>query len=185
MYFIDAIKAYLPADEEEQAEKEAIAALLQEKGCTVLSRENALAHMTSTAMIFNEEKDKLLMVHHNIYDTWACVGGHADGMDDLLQVALKETEEETGVKNLRSVSEQILSLDILQVTKHYKRGKYVPNHLHLNATYGLIASESEPLRVKADENSAVMWVPIAELDAYSKEPEFVKVYRKIIKKVIK
>ena len=32
MYFIDAIKAYLPADEEEQAEKEAIAALLQEKG---------------------------------------------------------------------------------------------------------------------------------------------------------
>ena len=109
MYFIDAIKAYLPADEEEQAEKEAIAALLQEKGCTVLSRENALAHMTSTAMIFNEEKDKLLMVHHNIYDTWACVGGHADGMDDLFQVALKETEEETGVRNLRSVSEQILS----------------------------------------------------------------------------
>ena len=98
---------------------------------------------------------------------------------------MKETEEETGVKNLRSVSEQILSLDILQVAKHYKRGKYVPNHLHLNATYGLIASESEPLRVKADENSAVMWVPIAELDAYSKEPEFVKVYRKIIKKVIK
>ena len=125
-----------------------------------------------------------MMVHHNIYDTWACVGGHADGMDDLLLVALKETTEETGVKNLRLITEDILSLDILQVAKHYKKGRYVPNHLHLNATYGLLASEKEALRVKEDENSAVMWVPISQLETYSKELEFVKVYRKIIKKVI-
>lgn len=184
MYFMDAVKAYLPGDAEEQAEKEIICAFLMEKGEKALFRENALAHMTSTAMVFNEEKDKLLMVHHNIYDTWACVGGHADGMGDLYQVALKETAEETGVKAVRSITEDILSLDILQVAKHYKRGKYVPNHLHLNVTYGLISSEKEPLRAKADENSAVMWVPITQLESYSKEPEFVKVYRKIIKKVI-
>lgn len=184
MYFVDAINAYLPVDGEEQAEKEVIKAFLKENGERALFRESTLAHMTSTAMVFNEEKDKLLMVHHNIYDTWACVGGHADGMPDLFLVALKETEEETGVKNLRPVTEKILSLDILQVAKHYKRGAYIPNHLHLNATYGLIASENEVLRVKEDENSAVMWVPISQLESYSKEPEFVKVYRKIIKKVL-
>lgn len=185
MYFIDAVRAYLPADEEEQTEKDAILSFLQEKGEAALFRESTLAHMTSTAMVFNEERDKLLMVHHNIYNTWACVGGHADGLSDLFQVAQKETAEETGVVNLRPVTEKILSLDILQVAKHYKRGKYVPNHLHLNATYGFVSSEKEPLHSKADENFAVMWVPLSELDTYSKEPEFVKVYRKIIKKVIK
>lgn len=184
MNFIDAVNAYQPYDEEERLEKEVIAAFLAEKGEKALFRESALAHMTSTAMVFNKEKDKLLMVHHNIYDTWACVGGHADGMDNLLQVALKETAEETGVKNAFPITENILSLDILQVAKHYKRGKYVPNHLHLNATYGLIASEKEHLHIKADENSAVMWVPISQLEKYSKEPEFVKVYRKILEKVI-
>ena len=84
MYFINAIKAYCPNNAEEEIEKESICQFIEEKGERVLLRESTLAHITSTAMIFNGEKDKLLMVHHNIYDTWACVGGHADGMDDLL-----------------------------------------------------------------------------------------------------
>ena len=183
MNFTDAIHAYLPDSQEEQTEKDTIMAFLKEKGEGALFRESLLAHMTSTAMVFNEKRDKLLMVHHNIYDTWACVGGHADGMDDLLAVAKKETLEETGVE-AQPITGHIVSLDILQVAKHYKRGKYIPNHLHLNATYALAASESSPLRIKADENSAVAWVLISQLEAYSKEPEFVKVYRKVIQKVL-
>ena len=185
MEYLEAVKRYCPMDEEERLEKEVILSFLEEKGDLALLRKSEMAHMTSTAMIFNETKDKLLMVHHNIYDTWACVGGHADGMKDLLAVAFKEAAEETGVTEVKAITENVLSLDILQVGKHYKRGSYVPNHLHLNVTYGMTAPEDVPLRIKEDENSGVMLVPIAELEVYSKEDEFIKVYRKIIEKVIK
>lgn len=185
MNIADEIKRYKPINAEEKAEWEIIKAFLEGKGELALTRASQLAHFTSTAMIFNETKDKLLMVHHNIHHTWACVGGHADGMADLLQVALKEAEEETGLSRVTPITEEILSLDILHVAKHYKRGEYVPEHLHLNATYGLMASEGEMLQIKKDENSDVQWVPISKLEDYTQEEEFVRVYKKVIKKVIK
>ena len=49
--------------------------------------------MTSSGLIFNKNLDKILMVHHNIYNTWSWTGGHADGEDDLLKVAIKEAKE--------------------------------------------------------------------------------------------
>jgi len=37
------------------------------------------------------------MIHHNIYKTWTWTGGHLDGEVDLLKLALKEANEETGI----------------------------------------------------------------------------------------
>ena len=34
------------------------------------------------------------MIYHNIYDSWAWVGGHADGDEDLVHVVKKEIEEQ-------------------------------------------------------------------------------------------
>ena len=41
------------------------------------------------------------MIYHNIYNSWAWPGGHADGESDLLGVAMREVMEETGIKNLK------------------------------------------------------------------------------------
>ncbi len=35
---------------------------------------------------------KTLMVHHNIYNTWAWTGGHADGDKDMLEIAIKDDD---------------------------------------------------------------------------------------------
>ena len=42
--------------------------------------------------------------------------------------------EETGVTEIRAISEDIFSLEILTVDGHEKRGVYVPSHLHLNVS---------------------------------------------------
>ena len=34
------------------------------------------------------------MIYHNIYNSWAWTGGHADGNENLVEVALKEAEEQ-------------------------------------------------------------------------------------------
>ena len=138
----------------------------------IFTRENHNAHMTASAWITNPSRTKLLMVYHNIYDSWSWVGGHADGETDLLAVALRETREETGVKTVRPLSEDIFSLEILTVDGHEKRGKYVSSHLHLNLTYLLEADDTEPLVRKEDENKAVAWFGLDEAIAASNEPWF-------------
>ena len=123
------------------------------------------------------------MIHHNIYNSWSWTGGHADGEEDLLNVAIKEAREETGVKNIHPVTSHIFSLDVLPVLGHIKRGNYVSAHLHLSLAYLVEADEEEMLIVKADENSAVKWIPIEEVNSYCNEPHMQKVYEKIIFKI--
>ena len=91
----------------------------------IFTRENHNAHITASAWITDPSRTKLLMVYHNIYDSWSWVGGHADGETNLLAVALRETREETGVKTVRPLSEDIFSLEILTVDGHEKRGSLI------------------------------------------------------------
>ncbi|MDD3394580.1 MAG: NUDIX domain-containing protein [Anaerotignum sp.] len=184
MDILQSIQAYQPYNMEERKEKLVILELLEKSWEEILFRSSHFVHATASAMVFNEKKDKILMIKHNIFDTWACVGGHADGEADLLCVAKKELQEETSVVDAIPISEEILSLDILLVAGHYKRGEYVPNHLHINATFAFIAKETVKLRIKEDENSDVAWIAVKEISSYCKEDDFVKVYKKIIEKII-
>ena len=146
----------------------------------LFTRENQVAHMTASSWLLNATHDKVLMIYHNIYHSWAWTGGHADGDRDLLAVAKREAMEETGVTEIRVISEDIFSLEILTVDGHEKRGVYVPSHLHLNVTYLLEADEGEALTVKPDENSGVRWFTLEESETAPSEAWFcARVYHKL------
>ena len=168
---IEKLEKYKPYNEQEAADWDEILRQIIDTP-DIFSRENKNAHMTASSWIVNSSRTKALMVYHNIYDSWSWSGGHADGETDLLAVAVSEACEETGLRNVRPVSEEIYSLEILTVDGHIKRGKYVSSHLHLNVTYLLTADESESLRKKEDENSAVAWFGLEEAVAASSEPWF-------------
>jgi 8-oxo-dGTP pyrophosphatase MutT (NUDIX family) len=182
MNWVDSIKTYIPYNEQEKKDKD-IMLFCIDKFDDILTRENEIAHITSSAFVVNRARNKVLMVHHNIYNSWSWTGGHADGDDDLLEVAMREVNEETGVNNIHPVNSEIFSLDILTVLGHVKRGKYVSPHLHLSVAYLLEGDEKEQLVVKEDENSGVKWIPIDEVNEYSNEPHMQKVYDKLICKV--
>ena len=140
--------------------------------------------MTASSWLLNATHDKVLMIYHNIYHSWAWTGGHADGEEDLLAVAIREAEEETGVTGIVPIKDGIYSLEILTVDGHEKRGAYVPSHLHLNITYLLEADEEAVLRIKPDENSGVKWFPLEEALKASSEPWMVeRVYKKLNEKL--
>ncbi|WP_088186986.1 NUDIX hydrolase [Desulfosporosinus sp. FKA] len=176
------IKQYSPYNEQEAKDKE-VFLYCAEVFEDILTRNNEVAHITCSAFTVNGRKDKVLMVHHNIYNSWSWIGGHADGDEDLLAVAIKELREETGVKTIRPVTNDIFSLDILTVLGHIKRGIYVSPHLHLSVAFLIEADEKDLLRVKEDENSGVKWIPLAEINTYSTEPHMHKVYTKLIAKI--
>lgn len=178
------IEAYEPYNEQEKKDKELILSMLKSTPELFL-RENGYAHMTASAWIVNETMDKALMAYHNIYHSWSWLGGHADGDEDLLRVALKEAREESGIVNVRPYSEDIFSIEVLTVDGHVKNGNYVSSHLHLNVTYLLIADEKDMLEIKADENSGVRWFPLREAVDASTEKWFQeRIYSKLNERVI-
>lgn len=177
------IAAYVPFNEQEQADKELILRWIQENDDAFL-RGNKVAHITASAWVVSPDRSKVLMVYHNIYNSWSWLGGHADGETDLLAVAMREVQEEAGIHTVRPVSEGIYSLESLTVDGHVKKGKYVSSHLHLNITYLLEADPNEAVFIKEDENSGVAWFTPEEALAKSTEPWFVThVYAKLIDKL--
>lgn len=182
---IDVVKQvadFRPTCEQETADRELILTLAGAFGDNLLTRGNPACHFTASGFIVNKDLTKLLMVHHNIYNSWSWTGGHADGDGDLLAVARREAQEETGISDLRLLGEGIATVDVLPVIAHVKRGRYVSAHLHLTATYLFVGDEEAALDVKPDENSAVAWLPVAKLNDYVSEAHMLPIYEKLIAK---
>ena len=171
MNILDEIEKYTPFNEQERKDKNTIISFLKQYE-DAFYRSNELAHMTASAWVTNSKHDKILMAYHNIYGSWSWLGGHCDGQQDCLEVALKEVKEESGIIHVVPVSKDIFSLEVLSVDSHMKNGKYVPTHLHLNVTYLLEADDGDHLVVKEDENSGVAWFEIDEAVSKSNEKWF-------------
>ncbi len=176
------IESYKPYNEQEENDKQLMLKYIDTFE-DVLTRENKMCHFTASNWIVNKERTKVLMIYHNIYKSWAWTGGHADGDSNLLKVALKEAQEETGLENLKLLIGEIYGLQILTVDSHIKKGKFVPSHLHLDCCFLLEADENEPLKIKEDENSGVKWVDIDKAIEITKEEKMKPIYKKLNKKL--
>ena len=181
MYW-DEIAAYRPRSEQEEADQRQMLDYIRQFPDTILTRDNPIAHFSSSGFVVNADASRVLMAHHNLYRVWAWTGGHVDGEADFLAVALREAREETGVTHIRPLSDAVASLEILPVWGHVKRGRYVPSHLHLNVSYLLLADENDPLSVREGENTRVGWLPAAELLSYTNEWEMDGVYTKLLER---
>lgn len=177
------IEAFRPINEQEERDRAVLLSWL-DSGADILTRANPVAHLTASAWVVSPDRKWVLMAYHNLYDSWAWLGGHADGDWDLQAVAAKEAREESGIQSLRPLKDEPISLEVLTVDGHEKKGVYVSSHLHLNVTYLFEADMDQSLTVKPDENSGVAWIPVEEIAARSSEPWFVKrVYSKLCQKV--
>ena len=183
MNICQAIRDYEPYNIQEEKDKQNILSFLD--SCDdIFFRTNEIAHMTASAWVVNEDFSKVLMCYHRIYDSWSWLGGHCDGNEDTLAVAVKEVKEEAGVKDVKVLDENIFSLEVLSVDSHWKNGEYVPTHLHLNVTYLLQANDRQMLHIKEDENSNVAWFKLDEALEKSSEKWFVdNIYGKLNRKL--
>ena len=183
MKLSDDLKAYRTYNEQEETDRRVMLLFLEtQPDC--LSRNNLTAHFTASSWVLNKDHSKVLMIFHNIYNSWSWTGGHADGQEDLCAVAIREVKEETGVTHIRLLKDGIFSVETLVVEGHEKKGRYVPSHLHLNVTFLLQADETQTLSIKPDENSGVAWFTPEGAVAASSEPWMQeRIYTKLNKKL--
>ena len=95
------ILKFKPSCNQEEKEKEVILKYI-ETFPNILLREKEFAHITSSGWILNKTHDKTIMAFHKIYNSWTWTGGHADGDDDFVGIAIREAEEETGIHSSRN-----------------------------------------------------------------------------------
>lgn len=176
------IEDYTPFDEKEIAVKSYMLEWI-DKFPDVLTRNNHFGHFASSAFVVNKDRSKMLVVYHNIYDAWIFPGGHADGEEDLLSVAVREVEEETGLKPT-VLDEAIFAISASPIVGHVKRGNYVPAHTHLDAVYLLQADDSLPLKYREDESKGVKWISFEEATGEDIVDFIRPVHKRLIKKLV-
>lgn len=109
-------------------------------------------HMTASGWLINQKKDKVLLMHHKKLNQWFQFGGHADGDNDLLKVAIKETKEESGLENIYPMMSKIFDIDIHCIPEY----KGIPAHLHYDIRF-LLQLQSDEIEKKNEESLALDW----------------------------
>jgi len=130
-------------------------------------------HITGSAWIVDQGGAKVLLTHHRKLDAWLQLGGHADGDPDVLAVALKEAEEESGLDGFEAVTEGIFDLDIHPIPER----KGVPEHLHYDVRYVLRATGSTDY-VVSEESHDLRWVSLDEVATLTTDASMLRMVEK-------
>lgn len=181
MNFKEQIEKYVPFNEQEERDKEQFLKFIDTFN-DVLTRDNIFGHFSASAFVVNKNKNKMVVVYHNINDGWIYPGGHVDGESDFLSVAIREVEEETGLK-VKVLDKSIFSIQSAPVKGHVKKGKYVSAHLHLDVVYLLEADETQSLIFNESESSGVKWIPFELADDKSMCDFIRLIHKKLINKL--
>ena len=120
-------------------------------------RERLGGHFTASAWLVSADGRRVLLTHHRKLDRWLQLGGHADGDRDLPRVALKEAEEESGLRGLQ-LEPALFDLDRHWIPEH----KGVPPHWHYDLRYIVRAGSDEGF-VVSDESHALAWRDVRQL----------------------
>ncbi|MFM7327471.1 MAG: NUDIX hydrolase [Bacteroidota bacterium] len=113
-------------------------------------------HITGSAWILNQRMDSVALVLHGKLNRWMQPGGHADGDQDVLRVALREAEEETGLKP-EPLTTGIWDLDIHPIPER----KDFPAHLHYDVRFCFRATNEQ--LIISDESSDLKWIPLVSV----------------------
>ena len=127
------------------------------------------AHFTASAWLVNESLDKALFTHHAKLNKWLQLGGHSDGNENLREVALNESYEESGLREISFLSRRIFDLDIHTIPAR----KEVPEHEHFDVRFILQASEQDIL-VISEESHDIAWISFDNIVRKTQENESIK-----------
>ena len=175
------IENYIPFNEQEKKDKEQFLRFIDTFD-DVLTRDNIFGHFSASAFLVNKKRNKMIVVYHIINDGWIYPGGHADGDDNLLSVAVREVEEETGLK-AKILDENIYAIQSAPVKGHIKSGKYVSSHIHFDVLYLMEADDRSPLKYKENESKGVKWISFEEADDKTMCDFIRPIHKKIIEKL--
>lgn len=170
------LQNYLPRYPEEREVVEKMLKFL-DSHIDCFERSLTIGHFTGSAWVMDSSHQKVLLTHHRKLDKWLQLGGHADGDSNLLNVALREATEESGIERISAISQQIFDVDIHLIPA---RGEE-PEHYHYDVRFLLTVPEQAKYEV-SDESHDLAWVPLDKIQRLTSEPSMLRMVRKSLEK---
>lgn len=130
-------------------------------------------HITGSAWILSAERTHVLLTHHRKLDRWLQLGGHADGQADILAVAVREAQEESGMQQFTAVGTSPIDIDVHLIPA---RGNE-PAHWHHDVRFLLIAAPGQELCI-SDESHDLRWIERTQLARFTQEESLLRLEHK-------
>ncbi|MDZ7900489.1 MAG: NUDIX hydrolase [Arcicella sp.] len=159
------------APQEVQFTQQTISFVKENPDC--FERSLLIGHVTGSAWIVDKSHQFTLLTHHRKLDKWFQTGGHCDGDSDVMNVALKEAQEETGLSDIQAINPNIFDIDIHEIPER----KGIPTHLHYDVRFLFEADINEPLTVSS-ESTGLAWVALSEVSKLNDSESIIRMVRK-------
>lgn len=161
---IELLEKHNPYNSEEKESRDKILKFLYEND-NFTGRDNKIGHITGAAWIVSKDRKKVLLTHHLKLNMWLQLGGHVEGEESILETAMREGREESGLTSLRCLSKDIFDVDVHLFPK---RGE-VEAHYHFDIRFLLEGDEHEKIKPQQSETKEIKWVSLEEIPLYSNE----------------
>lgn len=145
------LQKYAPVANEEIRAKETIISFV-DSNVDCFERSLEIGHVTASAWLLSKDLTKVLLMHHAKLGIWVQLGGHCDGNSDVLAVAIKEAQEESGIQAIVPIAEEIFDIDIHLIPEN-KREK---EHYHYDIRFLLQVASDEEI-VPNSESKSLQW----------------------------
>jgi 8-oxo-dGTP pyrophosphatase MutT (NUDIX family) len=112
-------------------------------------------------------------MHHAKLDRWLQLGGHCDGDVDVLAVAIKEAQEESGIIGIKPVSPEIFDIDIHLIPAN----KNEQEHYHYDVRFLLQVTSDEEI-VSNRESKELRWIKKDSSQLPTNELSVIRMFKK-------
>ena len=139
-----------------------------------LHRSCLQGHLTASAWILSSDLQAAVLLHHKKLDRWFQPGGHVDGNPNLLESALREAAEETGlqVSDFNFASRTIFDIDAHTIPARPNE----PKHTHFDIRYAFTVDYQE-LPGNAESHD-VRFVSLDQVRLFNNTSSVVRLVRK-------
>ena len=169
---ITLLEDYHPISQDEQSyKKRMLEFVLQHEDC--FERSLVIGHITASAWLLNKNHTHALLLHHAKLDKWFQLGGHCDGNPNVLEVAIKEAQEESGIMGIEPLSSSIFDIDIHLIPENKKEKE----HYHYDVRFLLHAMSDEDI-VQNSESKELRWISKNRNDLPTSEQSVVRMFDK-------
>ena len=172
---LDQLRSYVPDDVTESRHREQLVTLLSGDGEPFSRGGFEPGHVTASCFIIDDTRTRVLLHHHKRLGRWLQMGGHVDEGESVMDAALREAGEESGLSDLTLLSPRFVDLDVHPIPA----GRGEPPHNHFDVRFVARTLTPDAISIAREESEDLAWVDLKRAADLMNEPASTRMLRKI------